>query len=438
MTERLLQFIWQFQYFNKNELTTADGEAVQVIIPGQHNHNQGPDFSNAKILIGNTTWAGTIELHLKTSDWIKHKHQADKNYNNVILHVVWEDDGNRNPVVIGSIPITERNGIPLSEPLSIPVVELQSRVSKLLLQRYEELMLSTAFIPCEKSIHSVRDITWRSWKERLLIERLLRKAGIVETYLQQNNYHWEETFWWMLARNFGMKVNAEAFEDVARSIPLSILAKHKNQIHQLEALLLGQGGLLKESFEEDYPNMLQKEYRFLQSKYNIEPIQLPLFSMRMRPGNFPTIRLAELAMLVHGSAHLFSKIKEAASANELKQFFEVTANDYWHYHYQFDEESAFKKKRTGTLMIDNIIINTVAPVLFAYGNYHSEIRYKDKALQCLEEIVSEKNLITKGFEQLNIENKNAWDSQALIELKNEYCNKKRCLECSIGNNILKN
>ena len=438
MTERLLQFIWQFQYFNKNELTTADGEAVQVIIPGQHNHNQGPDFSNAKILIGNTTWAGTIELHLKTSDWIKHKHQADKNYNNVILHVVWEDDGNRNPVVIGSIPITERNGIPLSEPLSIPVVELQSRVSKLLLQRYEELMLSTAFIPCENSIHSVRDITWRSWKERLLIERLLRKAGIVETYLQQNNYHWEETFWWMLARNFGMKVNAEAFEEIARSIPLTVLAKHKNQIHQLEALLLGQGGLLKESFEEDYPNMLQKEYRFLQSKYNIKPIQLPLFSLRMRPGNFPTIRLAELAMLVHGSAHLFSKIKEKASAKDLRQFFEVTANDYWHYHYQFDEESAFKKKRTGTLMIDNIIINTVAPVLFAYGNYHSEIRYKDKALQCLEEIVSEKNLITKGFEQLNIENKNAWDSQALIELKNEYCNKKRCLECSIGNNILKN
>ncbi len=438
MTERLLQFIWQFQYFNKNELTTAEGEAVQVIIPGQHNHNQGPDFSNAKILIGNTTWAGTIELHIKTSDWIKHKHQADKNYNNVILHVVWEDDGNRNPVVIGSIPVIERNGIALSEPLSIPVVELQSRVSKLLLQRYEELMLSTAFIPCEKSIHSVRDITWRSWKERLLIERLLRKAGIVETYLQQNNYHWEETFWWMLARNFGMKVNAEAFEEVARSIPLTVLAKHKNQIHQLEALLLGQGGLLKESFEEDYPKMLQKEYRFLQSKYNIEPIQLPLFSLRMRPGNFPTIRLAELAMLVHGSAHLFSKIKETASAKELRQFFEVTANDYWHYHYQFDEESAFKKKRTGTLMIDNIIINTVAPVLFAYGNYHSEIRYKDKALQCLEEIVSEKNLITKGFEQLNIENKNAWDSQALIELKNEYCNKKRCLECSIGNNILKN
>jgi len=434
VTERLLQFIWQFQYFNKNELTTAEGELVQVIMPGQYNNHQGPDFSNAKILIGNTTWAGTIELHIKTSDWNRHKHHEDKNYDNVILHVVWDDDGGRNPIATGSVPAKEkRNGVPLS----VPVIELKSRVAKILLQRYEELMLSPAFIPCEKSIHSVRDITWKNWKERLLVERLLRKAAIVENFLQQNNYHWEETFWWMLARNFGMKINAEAFEAIARSIPLTVLAKHKNQIHQLEALLLGQGGLLKENFEEDYPKLLQKEYKFLQSKYNIQPVQLPLFSLRMRPGNFPTIRLAELAMLVHESAHLFSKIKEVASAKEIKRFFEVTANDYWHYHYQFDETSVFKKKKIGVAMIDNIIINTVAPVLFAYGNYLNENKYKDKALQCLEETAAEKNLITKGFKQLNVENKNAWDSQALIELKNEYCTKKRCLECSVGNAILK-
>ena len=432
ITERLLHFIWQFQYFNKNELTTSEGEFVQVIMPGQYNNHQGPDFSNAKILIGNTTWAGTVELHIKTSDWKKHKHHEDKNYDNVILHVVWEDDGGRNAIAIGSADERRKN-----VPISVPVIELKSRVAKILLQRYEELMQSPAFIPCEKSIHSVRDITWKNWKERLLVERLLRKATIVENFLQQNNYHWEETFWWMLARNFGMKVNAEAFEDIARSIPLTILAKHKNQIHQLEALLLGQAGLLKENFEEDYPRLLQKEYQFLQSKYNLQPIQLPLFSLRMRPGNFPTIRLAELSMLVHESAHLFSKIKEADSAKEIKYFFEVTANDYWHYHYQFDETSTFKKKKIGETMIDNIIINTVAPVLFAYGNYLNENKYKDKALQCLEEIGAEKNLITKGFQQLHIENKNAWDSQALIELKNEYCIKKRCLECSVGNSILK-
>ena len=438
MTERLLQFIWQFQYFNKSELVTTSGEPVQVISPGQFNSNQGPDFLNARIMIGNTTWAGTVELHLKTSDWNKHGHQGDKNYANVILHVVWEDDGNRNSVPanenLDSAPADKRNKVPLF----FPVIELKNRVAKILLQRYEELMHSTAFIPCEKNIAAVRDITWKSWKERLLAERLLRKAAIAETFLQQNNYHWEETFWWLLARNFGMKVNAEAFETVARSISLNILAKHKSQIHQLEALLLGQAGLLEKDFDEDYPVLLQKEYRFLQNKYNIRPIQIPLYSLRMRPGNFPTVRLAELAMLVHESAHLFSKIKEASSAKEIKKYFEVTANDYWHYHYQFNEASAFKQKRVGTSMVDNIIINTVAPVLFAYGSYHNENSYKEKAIQCLEEISAEKNLITKGFKELNIENRNARDSQALIELKNEYCNKKRCLECGIGNAVLKN
>lgn len=432
MTERLLQYIWQFQYFNKSELATTAGEIVQIIHPGQFNSDQGPDFSNAKIIIDKTTWAGTIELHLKSSDWNKHKHSGDRNYDNVILHVVWEDDGCR-PESYRDVPASDRKEVAKS----VPIIELKSRVAKILLQRYEELMHSTAFIPCEKTIATVRDITWKSWKERLLAERLLRKSAIAETFLQQNNYHWEETFWWLLARNFGMKVNADAFEAVARSIPLNILAKHKSQIHQLEAILMGQGGLLESKFEEDYPTLLQKEYRFLQNKYGLQPIKIPLYSLRMRPSNFPAIRLAELAMLVHESAHLFSKIKEAVSAAEIKKFFEVTANDYWHYHYQFDEASVFKRKKTGETIIDNIIINTVAPVLFAYGNYHHENKYKDKAIQCLEELMAERNLITKGFRELNVENKNARDSQALIELKNEYCNKKRCLECAIGNAILK-
>lgn len=418
MTERLLQFIWQFQYFNKSELATTSGETIHIIHPGQYNSNQGPDFLNAKIKIGKTIWAGSVELHLKTSDWGKHHHQTDKNYNNVILHVVWEDDQ-------------------IDNKKSIPVIELKSRVSKILLQRYEELMNSSSFIPCEKMIHSVRDIIWKSWKERLLAERLLRKAKIVVTYLQQNNFHWEETFWWLLARNFGMKVNADAFEDMARSFPVNILAKHKSQIHQLEALLFGQAGLLDSRVEEDYPKLLQKEYKFLQSKYKIKPIHIPLHFLRMRPGNFPTIRLAQLAMLVQGSAYLFSKIKEGSSVKAIRKLFDVTANDYWHYHYRFDETSSFKKKKLGDTMIDNIIINTVCPVLFAYGNYHNENKYKDKALKWLEQTTAETNSITKGFLKLNIENKNAYDSQALIELKNEYCNKKRCLECSVGNYLLK-
>ncbi|MBS1918756.1 MAG: DUF2851 family protein [Bacteroidetes bacterium] len=421
MTERLLQFIWQFQYFNKNELTTTADETIHIIHSGQLNKNQGPDFQNAKIKIAKTTWAGNVELHLKTSHWKRHRHEMDKNYNNVILHVVWENDIKENP---------------------IPVIELKDRVSKILLERYEELMNASGFIPCEKMIHYTPEIIWKSWKERLLAERLIRKAKIAEKFLQQNNYHWEETFWWLLTKNFGAKVNADAFEALAKSISVNILAKHKNQIHQLEALLLGQAGLLDKNPDgywgkDDYPLMLQKEYLFLKKKYSLKPIHHPVHFLRMRPGNFPTIRLAQLAMLIHGSVHVFSKIKDASSLKPVRKWLDVTANDYWHYHYRFGEASSFKKKKLGETMIDNIIINTICPVLFAYGNYHDEDKYKEKALKFLEETAPETNAITKGFQHLGIENKNAFDSQALIELKNEYCNKKKCLECAVGNAMLK-
>jgi len=417
MTERLLQFIWQFQYFNKSELQTTAGEALQVIFPGNYNTNQGPDFNDAKIKIGKTTWAGNIELHLLSSDWKKHKHQNDKNYNNVILHVVWEDD---------------------FPDYNIPVLKLNNRVAKILLQRYEELMNAQGFIPCERTIASIKPIVLQSWKERLLAERLIRKSVIVETFLNQNNRHWEETFWWLLAKNFGIKINADAFEAMARSISVNILAKHKNQIHQLEALLMGQANLLDDKFKEDYPLMLKKEYEFHKTKYKLKAGSINSFFLRMRPANFPTIRLAQLAMLIHQSEHLFSKIKEADSLKDIKNWLDVTANDYWHYHYRFDETSSFKKKNLGTAMTNNILVNTVCTVLFAYGHFHNEQKYKDRAIQWLEEITAESNSITKGFQQFGLQNKNAHDSQALIELKNEYCSKKKCLDCAIGNALLKN
>jgi len=417
MTERLLQFIWQFQYFNKGELQTTSGEAIQIIFPGTYNTNQGPDFNDAKIKIGITTWAGNVELHLRSSDWKKHNHHHDKNYDNVILHVVWEDD---------------------FPDYNIPVLKLNNRIARILLQRYEELMNTKGFIPCEKTIASIKPIVLQSWKERLLAERLIRKSSVVETFLNQNNHHWEETFWWLLARNFGIKINADAFEAMARSIPVNILAKHKNQIHQLEALLMGQSNLLSDKFTEDYPIMLQREYEFYKAKYKLRPNTYTPFFLRMRPGNFPTIRLAQLAMLIHHSEHLFSGIKETGSLNDVKKWLDVTANDYWHYHYRFDEPSSFKKKNLGTAMIDNILINTVCTVLFAYGHFNNEQKYTDRALQWLEEISAESNSITKGFQQFGLQNKNAHDSQALIELKNEYCSKKRCLDCAVGNALLKN
>lgn len=418
MTERLLQYIWQFQYFNSADLVTEEGEPLQIIHPGTLNTNQGPDFTDAKIKIGNTIWAGSIELHINSSDWKNHKHSADKNYKNVILHVVWKKDA------------------ALTLPFSTLV--LQDKVPKILLSKYDELMNSDSFIPCEKSIHLTNALTWQNWKERVLVERLQVKTQAVFDYLQKNNNHWEESFWWLLAKNFGIKLNSIAFEKTAQSISVNILAKHKDQIHQTEALLFGQAGLLNGDFTEDYPKLLQREHQFLKKKYNLQKVEASLIFLRMRPSNFPTVRLAQLAMLVHQSLHLFSKIKESKDLKSIKELLSVTANDYWHYHYTFEETTAFKKKKLGGQMIDNILINTVVPILFAYGHYHNENDYKDKALQWLEHTRAEKNTITKGFTSLQVESKTAFDSQALIQLKNEYCDKRRCLDCSVGNKLIRN
>ena len=419
MKEKLLQYIWQFQYFHKNDLTTTDGGPLQIIHQGNFNTNQGADFSDAKIKIGDTTWAGNIELHINASDWNLHNHSADKNYNNIILHVVWQHDKE----------INNAN--------NFATLELQSRVSKLLLSKYEALMNASLFIPCANYVHTIKEITLLSWKQRLLAERLERKSAIILSYLKENNFNWEETFWWLIAKNFGIKVNSEAFEKIARSIPVNILSKHKNQIHQLEALLFGQAELLEKNYKEDYPAMLQKEYRFYQKKYKLERPVVQLFFLRMRPANFPSLRLAQLAMLISNSTHLFSKVKESGFISEIKDLLNITPNDYWHYHYVFDETSAFKKKKLGEQMINNILINTIVPMLFAYGLYHNEQPYKDKAIAWLEKISPEKNVITKGFEALKFTNKNSFDSQAYIQLKNEYCDHKRCLECAIGNSLLK-
>lgn len=416
MNEQLLQFIWQFQYFNRNELTTFDDEPLQIVYAGTLNSNQGADFTNAKIKIGKTTWAGSIEIHLKSSDWQKHNHSGDKNYQNVILHVVYEHD------ILND---------------EIPVLELKTRISRSLLSRYKDLMQSQSFIACEKMIAKVPQITVAAWKERLMAERLTRKSDIVYQCLKENNFHWEETFWWLLARNFGMKVNADAFEAVAKSVSVNILAKHKNQLQQLEALLLGQAGLLKETFNDPYAVLLQKEYKFLSNKYALKPIDLPVHFLRMRPGNFPTIRLAQLAALIQNSVHLFSKILEETSIDNVKKMFKAEANDFWNYHYRLNDESDYKKKTIGSDMVDNILINTIAIMLFAHGDYYQNLAAKDKALKWLEEVKAEKNSITKGFQAIGVENKTSFDSQSLLELKTQYCNKKSCLQCSIGSSLLK-
>ncbi|SDD68496.1 DUF2851 family protein [Niabella drilacis] len=417
MNEQLLQYIWQFQYFNTRSLATTEGIPVQVLNVGMLNRNQGPDFEHARIRIDNTLWAGSVELHLKTSDWNRHLHQYDRNYRKVILHVVYEDDD--------------------PAPGSLPVLELKTRVSGSLLSRYAELCNARSFIPCEKLIATVPEITLSVWKSRLVAERLIRKGGIVEDYLEANHRHWEESFWWLLAKNFGLPVNGDAFEAIARSIPLRLLAKHKLQIQQLEALLLGQGGLLNDIFEDPYPLLLQREYRFLQKKYNLQPVAHAVHFLRMRPGSFPTVRLAQLAAVIASATHLFSKIIQEESLEKVREWFKADANDFWHYHYTLTVQGTHRIKSIGASMIDNIVINTIAPLLFAYGNVYGQYTLKEKAIRWLEETKPEKNSITKGFECLGLSNRSAMDSQAFIELKTRYCDERRCLYCAAGNYLLK-
>ena len=418
MNEKLLHFIWQFQYFNKSELQTIDGERITLLQPGIYNVNQGPDFLNAKVIIGDKTWAGNVELHIRTTDWDKHNHSQDPNYHSVILHVVWENDK----------PINNHH---------FPILELQPYVSSILLDRYVELMNKKAFVPCQSYLPAMDNMKWLAWKERLAIERLQRKSkGIVDDLAKANN-HWEEIFWWKIATNFGIKVNAEIFQQIAQSISINLLAKHKNQIHQLESLLLGQAGLLRSDFDEEYPAMLKKEYLFFQKKYKLLQVPVKPFFLRMRPANFPTIRLAQLAMLIHHSVHLFSTIKEAQSVVELKALLDVTANDYWHYHYQFDQPTEYQPKKLGMQMIENIIINTIVPIVFAYGLFTKNEDLKEKALRWLYETSAEKNTITKAWTSLGVSNKTALESQALIELKNLYCNETKCLDCAVGNVVMR-
>ena len=417
MNERLLQFIWQFQYYNKQELYTTQEEPLHIEKPGTWNHHQGPDFSEAIIRIGNTTWVGNIELHLRSSDWHRHQHSSDHNYSNIILHVVWEED----------IVLYDPNGN------IIPTLVLQALVPKVLLERYIQMMGTMVAMPCRSFLPVLDNLGWCAWKERLAAERLERRSANILSLLKQSGHHWEEVFWWLLAANFGIKVNSTLFELIAKTVSVNLLAKHKNQVQQLEAILLGQANLLSGRYEEKYPLLLQKEYRFLQKKYQLYPVNKQPAFLRMRPAAFPTVRLAQLAMLLYQSVHIFSQVKEAKDFTKVQDLFMVTASDYWHYHYRFDELTPFQPKHLGKQMADNILINTVIPVLFAYGLYSKEEFYKEKAIAWLYGLMAEHNQITRQWQSSGITLNSALDSQALIELTNHYCANKRCLECAVGN-----
>ncbi|MES2004125.1 MAG: DUF2851 family protein [Bacteroidota bacterium] len=421
MNERLLQFIWQFQYYNRQQLQTTNGEPLFIERAGTSNPHQGPDFLEAIIRIGKTKWVGNVELHVLSSDWYKHRHEADRNYTNIILHVVWKEDA----------LVMDPNGN------RFPTLVLQPLVPKILLERYQQMMGSLLVMPCQSFLPALKELGWFAWKERLAAERLERKSAQILLLLKQSGHHWEEVCWWMLATNFGLKVNSTLFELMARTLPVELLSKHKNQLQQLEALLLGQANLLSGKYEDDYAVLLQREYRFLKKKYALPVVNKQPAFLRMRPATFPTIRLAQLAMLLYQTSHLFSTIKETEDSKMMQSVFMVTANDYWHYHYRFDEVTVYQARHLGKQMAENILINTIIPLLFAYGLYSKEELYKERAIRWLYELPAEQNQITRKWKSYGIANKTALDSQALTELTNHYCLNKRCLDCAVGNRILK-
>lgn len=419
MKEDFLHYLWKQKLYSNDILTTNKGETVKVISPGEHNLNAGPDFLNAKIKIGDTLWAGNVEIHVKASDWDKHNHANDKNYNNVILHVVAYND----------TQIERVNGE------HIPALEIKCKPQ--VYELYLFLMNSKDWVSCESFISKINSFTIFQWKESLLVERLKEKSALIEERFIRTNKHWEETFYQTLAYNFGFKVNALAFEILAQNLPLNYLGKHKDQLNLIEALLFGQSGLLPENPVDDYTQQLINDYRHLAIKFQLKALNPSLWKfMRMRPGNFPTLRVAQFSQLIYKSNALLSKILEVDKFENLYQFFDVQASSYWDTHYTFYKESAKKIKKMGAFAIQNIIINTIAPFLFFYGSYHGKSKYVERTIDFLQAIPYEKNTITQHWLNLGVQVENAFDSQALIQLKNIYCKHRRCLNCRIGNQVI--
>ncbi|TWR25816.1 DUF2851 family protein [Mucilaginibacter pallidiroseus] len=423
-TEDFLHYVWKFKLFNRIGLRTAGGEELEVLSAGQHNHNAGPDFHNARIRIGETTWAGNAELHISASDWQRHGHTTDGAYDNVILHVVYHND----------VQLMRADGKP------VPTLELKNRIPEELYGRYHNLVFGNqSIIPCEANINTVDGITMQNWLTRILVERLEKRSEAVIAALNHNRGDWEETFYQFLAANFGFKINALPFELMAKSLPQNMLAKHKNSPLQIEALIFGQAGFLRDDLTEDYPQQLKREYDFLRKKYNLQPIEQHLWKfMRMRPQNFPTIRLAQFAALILQSNHLFSKVMETEDVASLRKLFSsIEINHYWETHYHFGKESKPLGKSLGTASINTILLNTVTLFLFSYGRHLQLQHFVNRALKLLENIPGEQNNITADFSSLGLKINSAFESQAFLELKNSYCNHKKCLQCGVGIKILK-
>ncbi|WP_456378051.1 DUF2851 family protein [Lutibacter sp.] len=422
MKENLLHFIWKLKLFTCKNLQTTKGETIEIISVGTENLNTGPDFLNAKIRINNQLWAGNVEIHIQSSDWYVHNHEIDENYDAVILHVVWEH-------TIEVFRTTNK---------AITTLELKNYINANLLVRHKELFSKKKkWINCEKAISSTDLFVLKHWFERLYFERLENKSLQIQQILDKTTNNWEATLFILLAKNFGLKINSDAFLNFATSFDFSLVRKISSNALQLEALFFGQAALLSNNLESEYFKELKKEYKYLKLKFKLTPIsngQVQFF--RLRPNNFPTIRLSQFAMLYHNYQNLFSKIIETNTISSFYELFAVSTSTFWETHYTFEKESKKSVKKLTKSFINLLLINTIIPLKFMYLKNLGKSDFS-AVINIIEQIKPEKNTIISKFGNYKIVSSNAFETQALLQLKNEYCNNQSCLQCEIGKELLK-
>ena len=420
MKEDFLHYIWRYKKFDFKSLQTSRGEKLTVENVGSYLENAGPDFFNGQITIDGQKWAGNIELHLKSSDWYLHHHEKDAAYENVILHVVWEHD----------VDVFRRNNI------EIPVLILKEYVSPHFIANFQKLTSPKSWIYCENQIQTIDEFTYANWLERLFIERLERKQRPIDELFHQLNKDWEAVLFCLLAKNFGLNTNGVAFLDLAQNIPFPIVRKEAFDAINLEALFFGFSGLLDSDKEDLYYKELQNRFGYQVLKHQLDfKRTVPLQFFKLRPDNFPNIRLSQLAHVFSKNQQLFSNCIQVKSIKELTKIFDVAVSEYWQTHYTFDKESPKRTKKLSAGFIELIMINTIIPLQFAYFKNRDE-EVQEKLIGMLHEIQPEKNIIIDKFKGLGLSVKNAFETQSLLQLKNEYCNLKKCLSCSIGIQLL--
>lgn len=422
MNEDFLHYVWKFQKFSSEGLCTTKGESIQVLKVGVHNFDAGPDFLMGEVVIDDQLWAGMIELHLKSSHWYSHGHETDPAYDTVILHVVWEHD----------------REVFREDETPIPTLELKDRIEVGLLSNYFGLLYrNKQWINCESELGSIDDVIFNNWLDRMFMERLQLRSEFINEQLARSQNNWEALLFLMLCKNFGLKVNGDSFASIAQSIDYKVVQKCRQRIEWMEALLMGQGGMLQEPKVDDYHKKLRARYQHLESKFKLSNngVERPRF-FRLRPANFPTLRLSQFAMLWCEKVHLFSELLSANTSKDFYKLFDVSAGNYWDTHYNFGVKSAKRKKKLSKKFIDLLIINTVIPMKYCYAKHQGK-DISEEIIALANSVKSERNIIIDNFNRLRNLKGNALDGQGLLQLKKHYCDQNKCIQCAIGNSILK-